>query len=115
MPYQTTHTTFTEAQQRFAELYERVTSAQAIVVIHREGAESVALISRRELEKMMETMHLLQSPENSLPLLTALNRSESWDVSTRFAEEYAKLDPRAEVAMAELGIDLDSDGNRQEY
>ena len=100
MPYQTFHTTFIETQQRFAELCDRVTSGQEIVVIQREGAESVALIARRELEGMMKTMHLLQSPKNAL---------------SRFAEEYAKLDPRAEVAMAELGIDLNQDGNRQEY
>jgi antitoxin YefM len=47
------------------------------MVIHRRGAEDVALVSAAELRSLEETAHLLRSPKNARRLLkgVALARS----------------------------------------
>ena len=68
-------TTYTYARAHLAELWDRVVGDRETVVIHRRGAEDVALISAEELSSMQETLHLLASPENGIRLLTALKRA----------------------------------------
>jgi len=71
----TTHTTYTEARARFAELWDEVVDERNVVVISRRRRPKVALIAADELESLMETAHLLRSPKNASRLLTALNRA----------------------------------------
>jgi antitoxin YefM len=46
-----------------------------VVIIKRRGAEDVALISASELTGLLETSHLLRSPENAERLLAAFERA----------------------------------------
>ena len=57
------------------------------VFITRRGSENVALISADELSSVMETVHLLRSPENARRLLTALNRAYEEDIQPSSLEE----------------------------
>jgi antitoxin YefM len=68
-------TTYTHARANFATLCNDVTANGEVVIIHRRGAEDVALISAAELTRLMETAHLLRSPKNAERLLTALARA----------------------------------------
>lgn len=70
-----TKTTYSNARQSFRALWDEVISTREPVFITRRGAENVALISADELSSVMETIHLLRSPENARRLLTALNRA----------------------------------------
>jgi antitoxin YefM len=70
-----TKTTYSNARQSFRALWDEVISTREPVFITRRGAENVALISADELSSLMETIHLLRSPENARRLLTALNRA----------------------------------------
>ena len=70
-----TKTTYSNARQSFRALWDEVISTREPVFITRRGAENVALISADELSSIMETIHLLRSPENARRLLTALNRA----------------------------------------
>lgn len=45
------------------------------LIIHRRGAPDVALIAADELESLIETAHLLRSPNNAKRLITALRRA----------------------------------------
>ncbi|HEX8830132.1 MAG TPA: type II toxin-antitoxin system Phd/YefM family antitoxin [Longimicrobium sp.] len=68
-------TTYTQARASLAALCDAVTDDQETVIIHRRGAEDVALIAAAELRSLQETAHLLRSPTNAQRLLRSLLRS----------------------------------------
>ncbi|HVJ81163.1 MAG TPA: type II toxin-antitoxin system Phd/YefM family antitoxin [Planctomycetia bacterium] len=70
-----TETTYTQARANFAALCDEAVSSCEPIIIHRRGAEDVALVSAAELRGLMETAHLLGSPRNAKRLLTALARA----------------------------------------
>ena len=82
-----TETTYSNARQTFRALWDQVISTRQPVFITRRGAENVALISADELSSVMETVHLLSSPENAKRLLTALNRAYEDGVQPSSLEE----------------------------
>ena len=87
-------TTYSHARANLAALCEEVTANCEVVIIHRRGAEDVALISAAELTSLMETAHLLRSPKNAERLLTALARARRRTGSPQSVEEL-----RREVAL----------------
>ena len=70
-------TTYTAARANLAALCDDVASNREAVIIHRRGAEDVALVSAAELSSLKETAHLLRSPKNAERLLAALARAQS--------------------------------------
>ena len=58
------------ARESLAALCDAAVSGEA-VIIHRRGAEDVALISAADLRNLEETAHLLRSPKNAERLLRA--------------------------------------------
>lgn len=70
-----TETTYTNARANFAALCDDVASTREAVIIHRRGAEDVALVSAAELRSLIETAHLLRSPKNAERLTRALDRA----------------------------------------
>jgi antitoxin YefM len=88
-------TTYTRARANLATLCDEVTANGEVVIIHRRGAEDVALISAAELASLMETAHLLRSPKNAERLLTALARAQRRRSSPQSVEELRR----------ELGLD----------
>ena len=87
-------TTYTNARANFATLWDRVTADREVVMVKRRGAETIALIAADELSGLMETAHLLRSPENAERLLEALARARRGEVSSQTVEEL-----RAEVGL----------------
>ena len=71
-----TEITYTNARENFAALCDDVASTREAVIIHRRGAEDVALVSAAELRSLVETAHLLRSPKNAERLMRALNRAK---------------------------------------
>ena len=67
-------TTYTHARAKLASLLDEVTKNREIVIIQRRGNEDVALITADELSGILETAHLLRSPNNARRLLSALNK-----------------------------------------
>jgi len=70
-------TTYSHARANLAELWDRVTLNRETVIIKRRGAEDVAMIAAAELSGVLETCHLLRSPENARRLMDAMNRASS--------------------------------------
>jgi antitoxin YefM len=70
-------TTYSQARANLASLCDEVTQNNETVIIHRRGADSVALISADELQSLTETAHLLSSPENAKRLMSALRRARA--------------------------------------
>ena len=67
-----TQVTYTQARGNLAQLLNNVSLNNEVVVIKRRDAESVAIISEKELNGLFETSHLLRSPKNAQRLLAAI-------------------------------------------
>ena len=67
-------TTYTHARAKLASLLDEVTKNREVVIIRRRGSEDVAMITADELAGILETAHLLRSPNNAKRLLAALDR-----------------------------------------
>ena len=87
--------TYTQARANFAALCNEVAADREAVIIHRRGAEDVALVSAAELRSLEETAHLLRSPRNAQRLLKALARAPEQSVPP---STVAQL--RAELGLA---------------
>ena len=79
-------TTYSHARAHFAALCDEAVSTREPIIIHRRGAEDVALIAADELRGLMETAHLLRSPKNAQRLLRALARARSEDLPSETVE-----------------------------
>lgn len=69
--------TYTEACNNFDKIYEEAISTGKPIVVTREGSESVSVIPTAELNSLMETVYLFQSPENATRLLAAIQRAKT--------------------------------------
>jgi antitoxin YefM len=70
-------TTYTHARENFARLCDEAAENREVVFIRRRNAEDVALIAASELSGLLETAHLLRSPNNAKRLLAALQRAHA--------------------------------------
>ena len=86
---------YSKAQANLASICERVTADHEVIIINRRGAEDVALVAASELSGLLETAHLLRSPQNAQRLLKALNRARK---SAGQTESPAQL--RREIGLA---------------
>jgi len=75
MIYNTTN--LTTASANLAKFCDKVVDDRDVIVITRSQGENVALIAADELESLMETAHLLSSPQNASRLLTALQEAKA--------------------------------------
>ena len=65
---------YTEARRRLAATMDQVCSDRQPVIITRQRAESVVLVSLRDYEAMEETAYLLRSPANARRLVEAIEQ-----------------------------------------
>jgi antitoxin YefM len=77
-----TETIYSQARAHLAAFCDEATSTREPIIIHRRGAEDVALIAAAELRGLMETAHLLRSPGSAERLLTALARARNEELPT---------------------------------
>ncbi len=89
-------TTYTQARASFAALCDAATDDRETVIIHRRGAEDVALVAAAELRSLQETAHLLRSPRNAERLLRSLVRALE-----RSGTPSTVADLRAETGLGE--------------
>ena len=83
-------TTYTQARASLATLLDQVTKNREVVIIQRRGAEDVAMITADELAGILETAHLLRSPNNAKRLLTALGRVQKKSGSPQSIDDLRK-------------------------
>ncbi|HVR40952.1 MAG TPA: type II toxin-antitoxin system prevent-host-death family antitoxin [Thermoanaerobaculia bacterium] len=67
-------TTYTHARANLEALMDAAANGDPII-IRRRGGRSVAIIAVRELQGLIETIHLLRSPRNAERLLKAIARA----------------------------------------
>lgn len=68
-------TTYTQARAELARLCDEAIASREPIIIRRRAHEDVALVAADELRSLMETAHLLRSPNNAERLLRALARA----------------------------------------
>jgi antitoxin YefM len=85
-----TETTYTRARANLARLCDSAATDREVVIIHRRGAEDVALIAASELRSLMECAYLLRSPRNAKRLLSALSRAQRKGGVARKVDELRK-------------------------
>ncbi|NJK58694.1 MAG: type II toxin-antitoxin system prevent-host-death family antitoxin [Pleurocapsa sp. SU_5_0] len=70
---------YTNARNGLASLLDRVSKNSEIVIINRRNKPDVALISKEELDGLLETLYLLRSPANAKELFKAIEESKEMD------------------------------------
>ena len=68
---------YSHARQNLAALMDEVQDSRAPLVITRQGAKSVVLLSLEEYESMQETFHLMRSPRNAERLLESIAQAKA--------------------------------------
>jgi antitoxin YefM len=82
-----TETSYSHARAHLAALCDEAISTREPIIIHRRGADDVALIAADELRGWMETAHLLRSPKNAQRLLEAIAQARSEDLPAETVNE----------------------------
>jgi antitoxin YefM len=89
--------TYTQARAHLSTLCDHVVESCEEVIIHRRGAQDVALISAAELRSLQATAHELRSPKNAERLLRALTRARARETEPQAVAELRQelsLDPK---------------------
>lgn len=76
----TIETTYSQAREQLKTLMDRAVDDHEVIIVRRRSGGAVAMIAADELESLLETAHLLRSPQNAERLLTALARARSGNV-----------------------------------
>lgn len=82
---------YTNARNGLASLLDRVTKNKEIIIINRRHKPDVALISKEELNSLLETVYLLRSPANAEQLFKAIEESRQMDNAIIESQSVADL------------------------
>ena len=74
--------TYIHARNDLASLLDRVSNNKEIVLIERRNKPDVALISKDELNSLLETVYLLLQAANAEELFKAIEESQQMDKAT---------------------------------
>jgi antitoxin YefM len=77
------HVSYSELRNNLASYMDEVCDDHAPLVITRQNARSVVMMSEEEYEGLMETVHLLKSPANATRLLRSMKDAEEGKLSQR--------------------------------
>jgi antitoxin YefM len=82
-----TEISYSHARAHFAALCDEAVSTREPIIIHRHGADDVALIAADELRGWMETAHLLRSPKNAQRLLEAIAQARCENLPVELVDD----------------------------
>ena len=68
---------YTDLRRQLAKLMDEVCDSGAPLIVTRQNARSVVMISLEEYESMAETLHLLRSPTNADRLLRSIASADA--------------------------------------
>jgi len=75
------HVSYTELRNNLAKIMDEVCDSRDALVVTRQNARSVVLLSHDEYEGMMETLHLLRSPANAERLISSIHEADAEKLS----------------------------------
>ena len=82
---------YSDARQNLKEIMDRVVADVAPIVVTRQKAEAVVVVSLTEWNSINETLHLLSSPRNAERLLSAIRELDAGEGSERALIEEEEL------------------------
>ena len=77
------HVTYTELRANLAGFMDEVCNTRAPLLVTRQNARSVIMLSEEDYEGLLETVHLLRSPANAARLLESIEQANSGRLSER--------------------------------
>ncbi len=77
------HVSYSELRNNLATYMDAVCDDRAPLVVTRQNARSVVLMSEEEYEGLMETVHLLTSPANAARLLRTIKEADDGKLTGR--------------------------------
>ena len=98
-----TEITYTDAEANLENLCDRTVETGEVIVITRPNGKNAILISKSELESLLETLYLLRSPVNATRLLTALKRAKARVVQPQRLDEICQ----------KFGLDEEDDSDNE--
>jgi antitoxin YefM len=75
------HISYTDLRANLAKYMEKVCDSRDALVVTRQNARSVVLMSEEEYESMVETLHLLRSPANAAHLVHSIEQADAGKLS----------------------------------
>ncbi len=84
------HVSYSELRNNLASYMDQVCDDRAPLVVTRQNARSVILMSEEDYEGLMETVHLLKSPANAARLLRSIRQAGQGHLTERDIVEPAK-------------------------
>jgi antitoxin YefM len=88
-----THDSYTELRADLKNLMDTVCDSRAPLLVTRQNARSVVIVSADEYESLMETIHLLSSPANAVRLHESIKQANNGELS-----ELELIEPKAASA-----------------
>lgn len=76
------HVTYTELRANLAGFMDEVCDTRAPLLVTRQNARSVIMISEEDYEGLMETVHLLRAPANARRLLESIQEANVGQFAT---------------------------------
>jgi antitoxin YefM len=89
------HVSYTELRNNLSDLMDEVCDSRAPLLVTRQNARSVVMVSEDEYEGLMETVHLLRSPANTRRLLESIAEANSGKLSA-----FELIKPKASSSKA---------------
>ena len=77
------HVSYSELRNNLASYMEEVCDDRAPLVVTRQNARSVVIMSEQDYEGLMETVHLLKSPANAARLLRSIKDADRGKLKKR--------------------------------
>ncbi|MFZ3354108.1 MAG: type II toxin-antitoxin system prevent-host-death family antitoxin [Xanthobacteraceae bacterium] len=71
------HVSYTDLRARLASYMDAVCDTRDALLVTRQNARSVVLLSEAEYDSLMETLHLLRSPRNAARLMSAVEEADA--------------------------------------
>jgi antitoxin YefM len=89
------HVSYSELRNNLATYMDQVCDDRSPLVVTRQNARSVILMSEEDYEGLMETVHLLKSPANAARLLRSIKQADQGQSIERDLVEAAKAGSNA--------------------
>jgi antitoxin YefM len=71
-----THVSYSELRAQLASLMDEVCDSRTPLLVTRQNARSVVMVSEEDYASLMETVHLLRSPANAARLLASMAEAD---------------------------------------
>jgi len=89
------HVSYSELRTNLASYMDQVCDDRAPLLVTRQNARSVVLMSEEDYEGLMETVHLLKSPANAARLLRSITQADQGKLNERDLVEPAEAGSKA--------------------